>query len=128
LLEAAPEAVRRLGRRAARGEAIGSPGLAALYARPSGRALARHEVARWRSEPVDVLAAEARAAGWTGPYLRVGDRAARISWIAGAREPAVWLPEVERILRTPAEVLALPVRPAGEEAAEPPGAREGEGG
>lgn len=115
LLEAAPEAVRRLGRRAARGEPLSSRGLAALYAAPSGRVLGRWRVETWRSAPVDALAAQARDAGWTGPYLRAGDRAARISWLAGPdREPAAVLPEIERILRRPAEVLAVPVpEPAG---------------
>ena len=111
LLSAAPEVVRRTGARAARGETFASPGLAALYRAENGAVLWSVAVPAWRSAPVDTLAARASRCAWAGPWLRVGDAAARIGWQAPSGvEHAVVLPELARALGAPEEVRAVPVR------------------
>lgn len=126
VLDRAPESLRRLGRRIERGEALESPALRALYRRPSGAVLWTAAVETWRSAPVDGLAARAAAAGWTGPFLRVGDSAASITWLAPeGREPGVRVPELDRVLEQPREVLAVPRVEAAP--ADPPGGTTSEG-
>ena len=71
---------REAGRRAERGRALEDSTLSALYALPEGAVLARAEIARVRTAELDRLAMLARETGWDGPFLRVGDRSARIFW------------------------------------------------
>jgi hypothetical protein len=109
LLAAAPEAARRAGRHALAGEQLASPALAALYARPSGDALAEQPVEAWRTQDLDRLAALAAARALDGPYLRAGDVSGRIFWRdAAGREWGFLLPDLAGVSRDPRRLLLLP--------------------
>ena len=75
--------VRRIGRRVLAGDRFRDATLAALYAVPSGTSVGRLEISEDRHDELVRLSALASAAGWRGPYVRVGDRSARLFW----REP-----------------------------------------
>jgi hypothetical protein len=109
LLDAAPEAARRLGRRALAGEKTASPTLAALYARPPGDVLARAPVDPRRTRELDRFARLAAANGLDGPYLRAGDVSGRIFWRDGAgREWGFLVTDLAALARDPARLLLLP--------------------
>jgi len=74
------EAVRRAGRRVRAGRPFADATLRALYAVPSGAVVERRAVGPAHTRPVDRMRRLARERGWTGPTVRVGDRAARIAW------------------------------------------------
>jgi hypothetical protein len=80
--------VRRVGRRAWRGEPLDWPTLRALYAVPSGAILARSSVAPETARLARLLgvAVAAGGSGFEGPFARSGERSAEIFWrIAGVR-------------------------------------------
>jgi hypothetical protein len=109
LLAAAPEAARRVGRRALAGEKLASPALAALYARPSGEVLVRQPVEAWRTRDLDRLAKLAAEQGVGGPYLRAGDLSGRIFWRdAAGREWGFLVADLAHIARDPRRLLLLP--------------------
>lgn len=110
LLDAAPEAARRLGRRALTGEKTASPTLAALYARPSGELLARLPVDPRRTRELDRMARLAASHALDGPYLRSGDVSGRIFWrdASGRREWGFFVADLAAVARDPARLLLLP--------------------
>jgi len=81
-----PERVRALGAKVLAGEPFADASLAALYALPSGCVLAMSPVSRVRTELVDRMAALAERGRLAGPFVRVGDTAARVFW-SERREP-----------------------------------------
>ncbi len=92
-------AVRRVGRGLLAGDPLHEPALAALYALPSGRVVARRALGRGSTAEPDRLGAAARRLGAAALEVRVGDRAARIGWEGPGRKLAYYL-------REPSEVLA----------------------
>ena len=101
--------VRMTGRAVLDGRRFYDPTLAALYALPSGMVLARHSVSRYRTQLPIQLATRAEAEGFAGPFLRVGDRAARIFYRddEGA-EYGVQLANLREALRDPSRAVFLP--------------------
>jgi hypothetical protein len=81
-----PERVRALGADVLAGEPFADASLAALYALPSGCVLAVSPVSRGRTDLVDRMAALAQRGRLAGPFVRVGDTAARVFW-SERREP-----------------------------------------
>lgn len=75
-----PERVRALGAGVLAGEPFADASLAALYALPSGCVMAASPVARVRTDLVDRMAALAERGRLAGPFVRVGDSAARVFW------------------------------------------------
>ena len=75
-----PDQQRWVGERLLRGEALESPALEALYRQPSGTTLGSHPVGAALTEQLDKIAGLAAKARLEGPFLRSGDRAARIFW------------------------------------------------
>ncbi len=105
---AAPEAIRRIGRNVRRGGRLRAPGLRALYALPSGSLRRRVAVARWRTEAVDGFRPLARSTGLRGPWLRAGDRVARIFWRRPDGEPLGFLvPELRNVARDPQAIVVV---------------------
>jgi hypothetical protein len=101
------EEVRRRGRRLLDGEGFYDATLAALYRVESGVVLARRSLPPGRTEPVDRLLSIGTAQGFTGPFLRVGDRSGRLAWWdPDGRRLVVGLPDLPRVLERP-EALAL---------------------
>jgi hypothetical protein len=96
-----------VGRRVLAGEPFDEPTLRALYALPSGLVLARHPVAAARTAALDErLAAQD---GTQGPWVRVGDRSARVFWRdAGGQERGVTLPSLVTVRAHPERLVLLP--------------------
>jgi Matrixin len=90
------DAVRRIGRRLARGEALEEPAMSALYALPSGSVVERRPLAPGATAAVDAGAARAEASGLSVAAVRVGDRGAWIRWGS----------DFEYFLRNPAELVS----------------------
>jgi hypothetical protein len=107
------DAVRRVGRRVLAGGPFEDAALEALYAVPSGAVVGRVPVAAGLTEPVERLARLARRRGLAGPWVRVGDRTARIDWrdAEGIAYPLL-VPRVGDVLRVPASLRVVPVGPA----------------
>jgi hypothetical protein len=96
--------VRRAGRRVLAGERFADPALRALYAVPSGSVVRRIAVEKRRSRAVDRLWRIARARGFSGPTVRVGEGESRIAWRdSRGRDFAL-------LFLRPAEVLRAPER------------------
>lgn len=94
------EDVRRAARRVLAGEPFSDATVAALYRVPSGSVVDRRALPVGRTAPLDRLRAVARQRAFAGPYLRVGDRAARIAWLDAQGTPyAFSVPDVEEVLR-----------------------------
>jgi len=74
------KAARLAGERVRSGALRGDPALSALYAVPPGTVLSRSRLPAERTLPIDRLAERARPAGWSGPFVRVGDTEGRIFW------------------------------------------------
>ncbi len=74
------KAARLAGERVRKGTLRGDAALSALYALPSGTVLSRHALPPERTRPVDRLAERAARAGWSGPFVRVGDKMGRFFW------------------------------------------------
>jgi len=73
--------VRRTGRRVLEGRGFQDTALEALYRVPSGVVVGRSDLPAGRTDRIDRLRALAPQLGLTGPFVRVGDHAARISWL-----------------------------------------------
>ena len=73
--------VRREGRKVQRGERLSDPTLRALYRVPSGTVVGFLPLGAKQLLPLSELEGRAQAAGWAGPYVRVGDQSARIWWL-----------------------------------------------
>ncbi len=107
-----PERVRRWGERVLAGEPLASGALAALYAtaEPVG-VLAQRPLAAARTHFVDRLARLAASEPTHGPFLRVGDGAARVFWRdARGREYGVQIHQPTRLARRPEALVLLPER------------------
>ena len=74
------DTVRRAGRKLLATGRFVDPTLAALYAVPSGTVVGFLPLQREQLRPISELVERARAEQWAGPYVRVGDRSARIWW------------------------------------------------
>lgn len=110
-LVAAPEAIRRVGRRVRRGAGFDAPGLRALYALPSGTNLRRAALAAWQTDPLDAFLPLARGAALQGPWLRSGDRYARIFWRLPNGDPVGFLvPDLPRAIDDPDALVVVPDR------------------
>jgi len=108
-MQAAPESVRRVGKRLLSGGGLSGGALAALYARPSGAVLERVPVDEARTDLVDRMHRVARGAGLAGPFLRVGDRGARVFWRdAKAREYGIGIPGLAKVYANPEQIVLLP--------------------
>ncbi len=73
--------VRREGRRLQKGGRFSDPTLRALYRVPSGTVVGFLPLGSEQLRPLSELKRKAQAADWAGPYVRVGDRSARIWWL-----------------------------------------------
>jgi hypothetical protein len=73
--------VRQTGRRVLEGRGFEDAALEALYRVPSGVVVGRRDLPEGRTDRIDRLRALAPQLGLTGPFVRVGDHAARISWL-----------------------------------------------
>lgn len=105
--------VRLAGRRILAGEPHRDAALSPLYALPSGTVVARVALPPGRTALFDRAAAAARRAGWLGPFARVGDRDARLTWLSPRAEPASFLVfDVARSVRRPQEFQLDPTRGA----------------
>ncbi|MGH0028774.1 MAG: hypothetical protein ACQGVC_03215 [Myxococcota bacterium] len=103
------EQVRAVGARVRRGETLEAPTLRALYALPSGSVLRRDRLPAGRTADLDRLAGLADAAGYRGPFVRVGDRAARLEWRhRSGRYVSAWLPGLARVVRSPGALEIVP--------------------
>jgi len=98
------EATRRRGARVLGGGAVDPGPLRALYAHPSGHVLAKVRVDAWRTGPVDALLKQPSG---VGPFVRVGDRAARIFWRNGRRETGTVVPRLQEVYQDPRSVLTV---------------------
>jgi hypothetical protein len=72
--------VRAMGVGLLEGRPLHEPTLRALYAVPSGTVVSRGTWPHARSALVAQLVSRAQQEGYVGPTVRVGDRAARLSW------------------------------------------------
>jgi hypothetical protein len=105
----APETVRRFGASVLAGDPIETPELAALYSLPSLTVLTKVPVARWRTDLVDRMGALAVEHDMAGPFLRVGDRSARIYWRdARGIEYGLEVVNLAEALREPEGILVVP--------------------
>lgn len=96
-----------VGRAVLAGRPFAEPTLAALYALPSGVVLERVAVPRVRTAALDDWIAE--PPGVDGPFVRVGDRTARIFWRrADGRERGVTLASVATARAHPERLVLLP--------------------
>lgn len=101
------EEVARIGAAILAGEPLRESALRALYRLPSGARVRRDAVSRARTEPLDRLAALARARGFPGPFVRTGERSARLFWMSGPGEEAgLAVPDLAALWLAP-ERLAL---------------------
>jgi hypothetical protein len=74
------KAARLAGERVREGTLHGDAALSALYAVPSGTVLSRRPLTPERTRAVDALAEHGARVGWSGPFVRVGDREGRLFW------------------------------------------------
>jgi hypothetical protein len=94
------EEVRLAARRVLGGEPLWEPSVAALYRVPSGVVVGRRELPAGRTDEIDRMRAAARQRELAGPFVRVGDRSARIGWRgAGGREYSFFVPRLAETLR-----------------------------
>ncbi len=110
-LVAAPEAIRAVGRRVLQGGALEAPEVEALYQLPSGEPVGTADVPQWRTREIEVLSRAATQRGWTGPFLRSGDRSARIFWVTGdGRELGLVAPDLATWRRHPEALIFVAER------------------
>lgn len=108
-LASSPRAIRVLGERVLAGEPWADPHLRALYAVPSGAVLRRAPVEMWRTDLTDRMAELGRKNALDGPFVRVGDRAARVFWRdARGLEYGLQVLNLEDVLRRPGRLLVVP--------------------
>lgn len=74
------ERVRRIGADILAGGTLSAPSVQALYAAPTGVQVGRVPLSGGSARLLVRLANHAASAGWDGPYVRVGDRSARVFW------------------------------------------------
>ncbi len=103
------EDVSRIGARVLAGGALDEPALRALYALPTGVVVARVPLTSARSAPFVALAELARARGWSGPFVRVGDLGARVFHVdADGREVGIEIDAPGRFVRDGGRFVGLP--------------------
>lgn len=108
-LVAAPEALRRLGRRVAAGRPLVEPALRRLYSLPSGSQIGGGPVDAWRTDVLDAFLPIAARFGLHGPWLRSGDVSARIFWkTEEGRELGLLVLRLPELRRNPSELLMIP--------------------
>jgi len=95
------DAARRWGRRMAEGRRLESPTLAALYALPAGARVGALPLTSAQLAPVHALNAAARAAGLVGPFVRVGDRDARLFWRGARGSVVLGIDDWKHVIREP---------------------------
>jgi hypothetical protein len=102
------ERVARTGKKLLAGEGYRDPTLRALYRLPSGAVVGGGPVERCRTDHVDRMARLAETNGLAGPFVRVGEAAARIFWRdeKGA-EYGLILAKLREALRAPAKLLVI---------------------
>jgi hypothetical protein len=94
--------VRRSGAAVLAGRPLRDPSLRALYALPPGVVVGRIALDREEAGLLRSLAARARPRGYDGPYVRVGDRSARLFWRGPDRdEVGVVIPRWSEVVRHP---------------------------
>ena len=104
-----PDFQRLVGERLRNGKPLVSPALRALYAQPSGTSLGSAAVAETRTRDADEIGRLAKAAGFEGPLLRSGDRAARIFWRGPrGREYGFLVFDLPGVLKRPEKLVLLP--------------------
>ena len=107
-----PDHQRFVGARIKAGEAVVSAALQALYAQPSGTLLGRSPLPAGRTDSLDEIHALARRADAVGPFLRSGDRSARIFWeTARGREYGFLVLDFPDVLERPGKIVFLPEAP-----------------
>jgi hypothetical protein len=103
------ERMPRAGKRLLQGEPFGDSSLRALYRLPSGALVGGGPVDRCRSDAVDRLAALAEANALDGPFVRVGESAARIFWRSSdGVEYGIVIARLREGLRDPNRFFVLP--------------------
>jgi hypothetical protein len=103
------ERMGHAGKRIAKGERFGDATLRALYRLPSGALVGGGAVDRCRSDAVDRMAALAEANALDGPFVRVGESAARIFWRdAEGIEYGIVIARLREGLRDPNRFFVLP--------------------
>ena len=104
------DTVRDAGRRLLAGGELRAPGLQALYSLPTGVVVGRYSVTEEQTRPVDGLLARARLSAWRGPFVRVGDRAGRLTWRDRSGDSYVLrIPKIADTLRDPSQLRVVPV-------------------
>lgn len=96
------DAARRWGRRVEAGLPLRSRSLAALYAVPSGARLGMLQLTRAQAAPLRALGGAGRRNDLRGPFVRVGDRDARIFWRSRGESAALDVPNWVSALGDPA--------------------------
>jgi hypothetical protein len=105
------ERVRRAGARVLAGEPLDDLTLRALYAVPQGAVVGRVPLGAERAALFASLEREARARGFRGPFVRVGDRSARFFWRNDqGREAGVVIPRWPQVVRDPEGLRLVPDR------------------
>jgi hypothetical protein len=103
------EVLRRFGAAALAGEPLEDPALEALYAVPSGAIVAEARVSSVRTQLVDRMERLAAGSGLEGPFARVGDDVARISWRdARGRDYGFQVGRLDTLLRDASTLVVLP--------------------
>ncbi|HVP30659.1 MAG TPA: matrixin family metalloprotease [Myxococcota bacterium] len=103
------EEVVRLGAAILAGDALRESALRALYARPSGAVVRRVTVSAARTAPGDRLADAAAAARLAGPFVRAGEKSARVFYVEqGGAEAGVEIPDLAALRRSPERLALLP--------------------
>ena len=103
------EEVRRAARHVLAGEPFADATVAALYRVPSGSVVGRRALPAGRTAPLDRLRAIAQQRGLAGPYVRVGDRAARIAWHDARGTPyAFSVPQLNELLSDASGLILVP--------------------
>jgi hypothetical protein len=107
------DAARHWGRWLEEGRSLVSPTLAALYALPSGVRVGAVPLSERPLEMLRALEAGALAEGLRGPYVRVGDRSARMLWRTDSFQSVVLaIDDWRKALRAPAGLTLRANAPA----------------
>lgn len=103
------ERMAHAGKRLAKGEPFGDATLRALYRLPNGALVGGGPVDRCRTDAIDRMAALAEAEALEGPFVRVGESAARIFWRdASGLEYGIVIARLREGLRDPNRFFVLP--------------------
>jgi hypothetical protein len=102
-----PGEVKLAARRLLGGEPLRDASVAALYRVPSGVVVGRRTLPAGRTDSIDRLRAFAGELDLAGPFVRVGDHSARVTWrSAQGLDYSFYVPQVNEVLRD-AEHFAL---------------------